>query len=126
MAHNQSVRSYAEAKALLDLRKKQGRDYAKLRHNVYLEPRGENIIAVCYHDTDIVTYYSDGKIVLHSDGWHTMTTKQNINFFSPFHVHQKKRVWYVTRAVCDDDNRLDKVVRFEDGMILTAPSHTAA
>jgi len=105
------------------VRQRQGRDRAKLGNNVYLEPRGESI-AVKYHDTDIVTYHPNGQIELRCGGWYTVTTKQNINAFSPFYVWQKKHVWYVNTAVRDEYTKgtlPPGIVRFEDGMILDAP-----
>ena len=115
---DQLIRSYQQAKALLDLRRRQGRDYAKLHHNVYLEPRADDCIAVKYHETDIVVYRPDGKIELHCGGWFTATTKQNINAYSPFAVWQEKKVWYVNKG--PDFTQAD-IMEFEDGMILDAP-----
>lgn len=115
---DQLIRSYQQAKALLDLRRRQGRDYAKLHHNVYLEPRADDCIAVKYHETDIVVYHPDGKIELHCGGWFTTTTKQNISAYSPFAVWQEKGVWYVNKG--PDFVQAD-IMEFEDGMILDAP-----
>ena len=112
------IRSYQQARALLDLRKSQGRDYAKLRRNVYLESRANDCIAVVYHQTDIVVYHPDGEIELRCGGWFTVTTKQNINRFSPFTVYQEKGIWYVNKG--PDFTQID-IVKFEDGMILDAP-----
>ncbi len=112
---NHLIQSYQQARELLNLRKSQGRDYAKLSHNVYLEPRADNCIAVKYHDTDIVVYHPDGKIELHCGGWFTVTTKQNISAFSPFTVWQEKKVWYVNRGPDFDPGT---TVLFKDGMIL--------
>ena len=115
---DQLIRSYQQAKALLDLRKSQGRNRAKLHHNVYLEPRADDCIAVKYHQTDIVIYHPDGKIELHCGGWYTATTKQNISAFSPFVVWQEKGVWYVNKG---PDLALIDPMEFEDGIILDTP-----
>lgn len=125
MAHrkDQLIRSYQQAKALLDLRKRQGRGYAKLSHNVYLEPRADDCIAVKYHATDIIVYHPDGKIELHCGGWFTRTTKQNISAYSPFAVWQDKGVWYVNKG--PDFVEAD-IMPFEDGMILDAPEWVGA
>jgi hypothetical protein len=112
------IRSYQQARELLNLRKSQGRNYAKLHHNVYLEPRANDYIAVKYHNTDIVVYHPDGKIELHCGGWRTATTKRNINAYSPFSVWQEKGVWYVNKGPDFDPGT---IMEFEDGMILTRP-----
>jgi len=123
------IRNFAQARALLDLRQKQGRDRAKLGNNVYLEARGGSV-AVKYHDTDIVTYHPNGKIELRCNGWYTTTTKQNLSVFSPFSVWQEKGEWYVnTAANFSAANRFKGpkgtlppgIIRFKDGMILDTP-----
>lgn len=134
MATAPSVRNYQQAKALIDLRARQGRDYAKLWHNVYLEPRfyddTPGAIAVRYYQTDIVTFYPDGRIELRCGGWQTVTTKQNINAFSPFTIYQEKGVWYVNTSA--DFSAVNKfkgpkgtlppgIMEFKDGMILDTP-----
>jgi len=113
------MHSYKAAKELLDLRKRQGHLRAKLHKNVYLEWRWVSL-AVKYYDTDIVTYYPDGRIELRNSGFQTVTTKQNINSFSPFHVYQREGVWYVS-AGPDRDK-----VKFENGMILETPEGVIA
>jgi hypothetical protein len=134
MTTTPEIRTYAQAKALLDKRRKQGRYTAKLGNNIYLEQRyhsdtGE-CIAVKYHQTDIVTFYSDGKIELRCGGWNTVTTKQNISTFSPFSVYQEKGEWFVNtskdysqvnRAKCPKGTLPPGIVRFKDGMILDTP-----
>jgi len=89
------LRNYTQARALLEKRNRQGFCRALLRNNVYLEWRDGNAIAVIYHSTDIVTYFPSGIIHLDNGGWFTVTTKENMNRFSPFHVYQRKGVWYV-------------------------------
>ena len=118
---DQLIRSYQQAKTLLDLRKGQGHPRAKLGHNVYLEPRANNCIAVKFHDTDIVVYRPDEKIELHCGGWFTATTKRNINAYSPFTVWQEKRKWYVNKGPNFSQTNVD----FKDGMILDAPEWAA-
>jgi hypothetical protein len=122
------VRTYVQAKALLDKRRKQGRWSAKLGNNIYLEPREGGCIAVRYHQTDIVTFYPHGKIKLRCGGWYTVTTKQNLSIFSPFSVYQEKRVWYVNTArdytsanKCPRGTLPPGIVQFKDGMILDTP-----
>ena len=118
------MNSYHDAKTLLDLRKRQGHPRAKLHKNVYLEPRDNDVIAVRYHDTEIVVYYPDGRIELHSGGWRTASTKKNLNIYSPFHVYQEKGVWYVYPDPIFT-NAAD-VQKFVDGMILPTPEWVTA
>jgi len=125
------VRTYAQARALLDKRAKQRRGFAKLGNNVYLEPRAEGCIAVKYHWTDIVTFYPDGRIELRCGGWYTVSTKQNLSVFSPFSIYQEKGEWFVnTNKDYTEVNKAGKlpkgklppgIVRFQDGMILDTP-----
>jgi len=131
------IRTYKQAAALLAKRKAQGKAYAKLGNNVYLEPRywedEPGAIVVIYHQTDIVTFYPDGRIELRNDGWFTPSTKQNISAFSPFSIYQEKGEWFVNttrdytqvnREKCPKGpkGQLPKgIVRFVSGMVLPTP-----
>ena len=88
--------TYAQADALLQGRNKQGR---KLGNNTYLKRLSvldQDSIAVRYHSTDIVTFHPDGRIVLNSGGWRTMTTKARINACDlPYTLAQDKGIWYI-------------------------------
>jgi hypothetical protein len=72
--------------------KLQGRNHRsrKIANNTYLERRQDGVIAVRLHNTDVVTLYSDGRVVLNSGGWRTSTTAQRINSYSPVGVFQHK------------------------------------
>jgi len=49
------------------------------------------------HDTDIITYKPNGDIVLNSNGWQTVTTKDRMNrFLNEGNIYQSKSVWYLT------------------------------
>lgn len=50
-------------------------------------------IALRYHDTDVVTYFADGRYRFNTDGWRTLTTKDRINSYSPVHIWQTKGEW---------------------------------
>jgi len=52
--------------------------------------------AIRLHNTDIVTFRTDDKIVLNSGGWRTSTTKDRINTFSPAKISQDKGLWYLS------------------------------
>ena len=55
-----------------------GRLYRKIAHNTHLMRRDTGAIAVRYHHTDVVTFYSDGRTVLDTGGWDTNTTRERI------------------------------------------------
>jgi len=53
-------------------------------------------IAIKLHYTNIIIYKNNGDIILNSGGWKSVTTKSRMTEFSPFYIHQKNHVWYVT------------------------------
>jgi hypothetical protein len=91
-------RTYAQAVEALA-----GRDSVKLGNNTLLEKRGyvqnDSVhIAVRLHSTDIVCFFPDGRVTLHSGGYRTMTTKERLNQFIVSTVYQKNYNWFVYRA----------------------------
>jgi len=94
------------------------RDDRNIANNTTLVRRGDSI-AVRLHSTDVVTYFKDGTIGLHSGGYQTVTTKDRMKRFTPdgVTVYQQDYVWYV---VVDRD--WDAPVEFEDGMVLDLSS----
>jgi hypothetical protein len=84
----------------------------KLANNTYAKRRGDKI-AIMYYATDVVTYYPDGRIKLDSGGWMTVSTKERLNQFSPFHVWQNKGVWYVSK---NPGWNVIQSVPYKDGM----------
>lgn len=97
------VTTYKEADQLL-----QGRNIAsrKLQNHTYLQRRADSI-AVRLHNTDVVTYYPDGRVKLDSGGWRAHTTKERINNFAPVRIWQRLGLWYVNNDTL-----------FEDGMTI--------
>ena len=83
------MKSYQEAQELLG-----SRESRKLENNTYLQRRGDNL-AVRLHATDVVTYRPDGKIILNSGGWRTVTTKDRINKYAPINLWQDKGQWFI-------------------------------
>lgn len=67
----------------------------------------EGMVAIRLHDTDIVTVFSDGRVILNSGGWLSATTKERINRYSPAGISQKNSIWYMR------DGSL-----FYDGMVI--------
>ena len=76
----------------------------------------KDILAVRLHDTNVVTYNPSGKIEFTTGGWHTVTTKDRINRFSPINVWQHQRVWYVARSGYGEGDAFQ--YGFKDGMYL--------
>lgn len=48
-----------------------------------------------FHDTNILTFTIDDKIIVNTDGWLTVTTKDRINRFSNLYVYQKNNQWFI-------------------------------
>lgn len=117
-----SVTSFAEAAAVL-----KKRETKKVAHNTYVvRTAGADCLALLYHATRIIHWYSNGDIVLHSGGWQTYSTKDRMNGFSPrgqwtgdawegfsVSVSQNLGTWYVHIRT---ENGLARTVHFQDGM----------
>ena len=84
------------------------KDQRKLSHNVYAVRDGEDITIV-FHWTAILRYQPDGRIVLNSGGYRSVTTKGNLNQYSDCSVWQDKHIWYVSYG---DSGAME----FKDGM----------
>lgn len=69
----------------------------------------DNGYGILFHQTVVVEIHPDNTYTLNSGGYHTSTTKERINLYSPVSVHQSKFVWYI-----------DNGVPFSDGMRVDA------
>ena len=87
--------TYKEANEKLVGRNKESK---KIDNNTYLQRRGEDI-AVKLHKTDIITFKADGDIVLNTEGWITVTTKDRLNKFLPtgYFISQNNKIWYLNK-----------------------------
>lgn len=83
--------TYAQLNLLLVGRNK---DKKKLANNTYAERRDVGI-AIRLHQTDILTFYPCGSVVVKTGGWETVTTKGRINRYlpPPWIVLQKDWEW---------------------------------
>lgn len=128
--------SYSQALELYDERRKRGilDRGVKLANNTYLDWVSKNVaphgleeqpcwFAVKLHHTNVVTFYSDGSIVLDSGGWKTVTTKQRMNeAIRDYHsdnswtVWSDRGVWYVSTGNWSAGT--NKQWAYEDGIIL--------
>ena len=85
------IRSFADASRVLN-----GKCEVKIGNNTTLGYRGAGTIAACLHGTDIVTYHSDGRIIVNTGGYHSATTKHRINGLTNVGVYQKGFNWYLS------------------------------
>jgi hypothetical protein len=67
--------------------------------NTRLYRRGEDCYAVRYHQTDVVTLWSDGRITLDTGGWHTMSTKARLDAYAPVRIDSDRGIWYVSHKL---------------------------
>lgn len=81
----------------------------------YHTTEGHDVIR--YHRTDIIVK-KDGRTVLHSGGWRTLTTKERLNEYLPreYGVFSYKGEWWVQYE--DQDWPMPGYVKFYDGMVL--------
>jgi hypothetical protein len=86
-----SVMTYESAKEML-----KGKTSKRIANNTYLVREGDPI-SVKLHDTHVVTFWPNNDIVLNSDGWKTVTTKDRMNKYlpDPWHIWQERSIWYV-------------------------------
>lgn len=83
-----------------------GESEVKIAHNTYLVRRGDGI-AIRLYSTDIITIHDDNTYTLNVGKWKTVTTKNRLNSYLPFKIHQKDYQWFIG------------TLPFENGMRLT-------
>lgn len=75
-----------------------GRPGAPLANNTRLErvPQqdGPDAYAVRLHSTNILTFYSDGRVRLETGGWPTATTKDRLGY-GPWTVYSERKAWRI-------------------------------
>lgn len=66
-------------------------------YRIHPDKYNGDAIAVRLWDTDVVTYHADGRIILNSAGYKTVTTKRRMNDWTPSSVMlvQEDFDWYV-------------------------------
>ena len=89
------MKTYDEADAYLKAGRDPNRRTIPSIKATSVERRDASAIALKYHATDVVLYYSNGTLKLNSGGWRTMTTKDRMCQYSPVSVSQDKGLWYV-------------------------------
>ena len=76
---------------------------------------GRKAVGILYHSTVVLWFHPDGKIVLNSGGWQTVTTKQRMNAFLPDGVciYQNDHAWYVNDCRHVEGYVFDDLTRHE-------------
>ena len=72
---------------------RRGKDLAKrpLANNTHAVRECDGSIAIRLHSTNVVTYFTDGRVIYRTGGWDTDTTKARINSFGPFKLQGSTR-----------------------------------
>jgi hypothetical protein len=115
--------NFAEALAAFDSVKRGSRiGSIRIGNNTYLESYvdGCSVDRICVrlHETNIVEFWADGRVILNSGGYRTVTTKERINqFIRPAgRIHQDAGVWYYSALYPDGAVYAQRV--FEDGLAI--------
>lgn len=95
------------AEAIKMVHGKTKRTTRKVGNNTYAEIMPWGDVDIMLHGTTVVSIHPDNSVTLNTGGWHTVTTKDRINQYSPVRVYQRKGQWY-----------LDDGTVFEDGMVV--------
>ena len=87
-----------------------------VRRNIRLTEYVDGKKTLRLHATDIITWTTDGKIILNSGGYKTRTTKERLNAYINFNnttnywIYQRRGTWYIQDG--------DEILEFTDGMEL--------
>jgi hypothetical protein len=92
MKHQPKPTTFNQAGAILGNRRG-----IKIAHNTRLLRISETEIGVKLHDTFVVRFTKDGRTILNTGGWESVTTKERINRYLPddVHLYQEKFKWYL-------------------------------
>lgn len=85
-------------------------------NNTRLYRRGPTTIALRLHETDVLTFESDGRITFRTGGWQTFTMKDRLNQQGVIMIFQEGWEWYYWRTADPERERHP----FVDGMALDA------
>ena len=90
----------------------------KIANNTWEYHRDESRF-IRLHNTEIIEFKPDGRVVLNSGGWRTVTTKARFNRFTPYGVYQKNHEWFVLKPRDPPHHwHRDGAIPFYDGMVL--------
>lgn len=65
-----------------------------IANNTRIFDRGNGVLAVQFHATDVATYYPNGDVEVSNGGWYTRTTAERLSEFSPIRVHTVRGEWF--------------------------------
>jgi hypothetical protein len=78
----------------------------------YIKPDGVKVIRL--HRTDILTFPKRGGVILNSDGWKTVTTKERMNSYQgECVIVQDKGVWYITTSLDPYQSKNSRIPYFD-------------
>ncbi len=106
----------------------------KVGANTWLKRRPGDKIAVQLHNTDILTYHPDNRVIINAATWYTVTTSQRLNAFlgwgtitsyrSIWHVKLLIRIW--DEGEYDWNKKatfVEAIIPFENGIAINARTH---
>ena len=82
--------TYSELNDLLG-----NREEKKIRYATRVKRYGEGEIAIYHHATPIIIVNDKGEYYINTRGYHSRTTKDRINDYSPIGIYQKNFEWFV-------------------------------
>lgn len=111
------MKTFKEFDAILVGRNAKSKKFANNTYAIRLE---DGSIAVKLHQTNIITFFKNGRILLTSGNWKTSTTKDRLNRFSPFCINQSKGLWHISLKPVWNEEKQEmfwpESVLFQDGM----------
>lgn len=93
----------------------------RIANNTVRYTRGsDGATIIRLHRTNVVTKLVNGDVILHSNGWRTVTTKARMNeHLSGYVLYQKKHEWYVVKHTGEGYDWKNPI-EYYDGMVLSA------
>ncbi len=122
LGYNNNLYSYSDPQSYNQLNHYlslgRNKDDRPIANNTRVIRRSEHSIAIRLHETDILTFHSNGAIQFFTGGWKTVTTKDRINRFAPsgISIYSEKFLWYLKIG----DWQSGKRYLFEDAMWIDA------
>lgn len=115
---------YERAATLLQRGRPKGRRKKLSGRATYLRLLPDKAIAVTLYRTDVVRLYPDGRVVLNTGGWRTVTTKDRMNRFLPegWSVWSDRSVWYLG---CGPWTENPEKYTFADGITIDAEGNVS-
>lgn len=110
--------TYERAEALLATARSEVRG-KPVANNTRLFRRGPDVIALRFHETDVVTFHADGRITLASGGWRTMSTKDRMNHTAGITVYSDRAEWFVKTPGHEAVPYFDGMTFADDGSVLS-------